>query len=124
MIRSLAVVSLAALCLSACGEDPVFTRCVQEKKTYCNRLFACVKLGTLVGVQVNYEDESACETEETKSCSNVSEANACPGQTNSTYSSAQHDRCIEDQNTQSCSAFASRPSSCSTYCCTSQNSSC
>lgn len=124
MSKSLAFACLTFLCLSACGRDAVYTRCVQEKKMYCTRLFACVKLGTLVGVTVNYEDESQCETQETKSCSNVSESNSCPGKTNATYSSAKHDQCIADQKDQSCSAFANRPNSCSSYCCTSQASSC
>ncbi len=122
--RLLALGCLSLTLLTACpGPDPVYTRCVEEKKTYCNRLFACLKLGS-VGVTVNYEDESQCETQETKSCSTVTEANACPGGSSSSYSSAKHDQCIEDQGTQSCSAFADRPNSCSTYCCTSDAGSC
>lgn len=125
MIRTFALAGVALVVFTACpGQDPVYTRCVEEKKTYCNRLFACVKLGTLVGVTVNYEDESSCTTEESKSCSNVSEANACPGQSSSSYSAAKHDQCIEDQKDQSCSAFANRPTSCSTYCCTTDGGSC
>ncbi len=125
MSKLAALGSLALLFLTACpGPDPVYTRCVEEKKSYCTRLFACVKLGTLVGVTVNYEDESSCETEETKTCRTVSEANACPGRSTSSYSAAKHDQCIDDQAAQSCSAFAERPTSCSTYCCTSDAGSC
>ena len=103
----------------ACG-DPVYERCVTERKTYCKRLFACVQLGTLVGVQVNFENESQCDTSETKHCDTVSSANPCPGNTGSSYSSAKHEQCLKDQETQSCSAFANRPTSCETYCSTTQ----
>lgn len=110
--------------LTACAPpDPVYMRCVEEKKAYCNRLFACVALGGLT-VQVNFEDENDCNTQETRSCMQVSEQNACPGGTSSSYSSAKHDECIADQKTQSCAAFASRPSSCSSYCCTSSTGTC
>lgn len=109
--------------LAGCGQDPVYTRCVEEKKAYCSRLFACVALGGL-SVMVNFEDENDCRTQETRSCSQVSEANSCPGGTTSSYSSGKHDQCIADQKTQSCSSFASRPSSCSSYCCTSDAGSC
>lgn len=122
MVRALALFAAASL-LTACGTDPVYTRCVEEKKAYCNRLFACVALGGL-SVTVNFENENDCSTQETKSCQQVSEENACPGGTTSTYSSAKHDQCIADQKTQSCSAFATRPSSCSSYCCTSSSGSC
>jgi hypothetical protein len=115
--KPLMLIAVLAL-FTACGSDPVYTRCVTEKKAYCNRLFACVKLGTLVGVTVNYEDESHCNTSETKKCDQVSSSSPCPGGTSSSYSSAKHDQCISDQNNQSCSAFASRPTTCSTYCCT------
>ncbi len=111
--------ALATFALAAsCGPDPVYTRCVEEQQTYCDRLFACVELGDLIGVQVNYEDEDDCTTEETKQCESVSEANACPGGTRASYDAAEHDKCIDDQAAQSCSAFADRPSSCSSYCTT------
>lgn len=114
---------LTATLLAACAPDPVYTRCVEEKRAYCKRLFACVALGGLT-VQVNFENENDCSTSETRSCEQVSEANSCPGGTSSTYSSGKHDQCIEDQKTQSCTAFANRPSSCSSYCCTSSSGSC
>lgn len=102
------------------GEDPVYRRCVTERETYCERLYVCVKLGTLVGATVNFEDESDCRTNERTRCDQVSEENSCPGASNASYDSAKHEQCIKDQNTQSCSAFASRPSSCETYCSTTQ----
>ena len=113
----------SALVLAACGGDPVYTRCVEEKKAYCSRLYACVALGGF-SAMVNFENENDCNTKETRTCDQVSSANSCPGSTTSTYSSGKHDQCIADQKTQSCSAFASRPSSCSTYCCTSSSGSC
>ena len=113
----------AAFLLAACGQDPVYTRCVEEKKAYCNRLFACVALGGLT-VMVNFENESQCNTQQSKSCEPVSSANSCPGGSSSSYSAGKHDQCIADQKTQSCSAFANRPTSCSTYCCTSDAGSC
>jgi len=106
------------LVFAACGGDPVYERCVTERKTYCKRLFACVQLGTLAGVTVSFENEEQCSTSETRRCDTVSSRNACPGGSTSSYSAAKHDQCIEDQETQSCSAFASRPSSCETYCST------
>lgn len=102
------------------GEDPVYRRCVTERETYCERLYVCVQLGTLVGVTVNFEDESDCRTKERTRCDQVSEENACPGESNASYDSAKHEQCIKDQDTQSCSAFASRPSSCESYCTTTQ----
>ncbi|MFT3712608.1 MAG: hypothetical protein QM817_33585 [Archangium sp.] len=115
---NIAALSVAALILtSACGPDPTYTRCVEERKAYCNRLFACVMLGGL-SVQVNFENESQCETQETKKCEQVTTANACPGGTSSSYSAAKHDQCISDQSSQSCASFANRPTSCSSYCCT------
>jgi hypothetical protein len=122
-MKRLSLMIAAVTLLGACAPDPVYTRCVEEKKSYCSRLFACVALGGL-NVQVNFENENDCNTEETKSCMQVSEQNACPGGTSSSYSAAKHDQCIADQKTQSCSAFASRPSSCSSYCCTSSNGTC
>ena len=112
--------AIAVLAIVGCGSaaDPVHTRCIEERKTYCKRLFACVQLGTLIGVQVNFENEGKCSTEESKKCETVTAANACPGGTSSSYSSAKHDQCISDQSQQSCTAFANRPSSCSSYCCT------
>lgn len=109
------------LALAGCGPDtadPVYQRCVTEQKTYCNRLFVCLKLGPIIGIKVNYEDESKCKTEETKKCDKVSTANSCPGGGNTKYDSAKHDQCIADQGNQSCAVFANRPSSCSTYCST------
>ncbi len=114
---------LSSLLLSACGADPVYTRCVEEKKSYCNRLFACVALGGFTAM-VNFENENDCNTKETRNCSQVSEANSCPGGTSSSYSAAKHDQCITDQKAQACTAFATRPTSCSTYCCTSSTGSC
>ncbi len=115
---------LATFVLSSCAAvDPVYTRCVEEKKTYCSRLFACVALGGLT-VTVNFENENDCQTQETRTCDQVSTANACPGGSSSSYSAAKHDQCIQDQKTQSCASFASRPSSCSSYCCTSDAGSC
>ena len=109
----LTTLMLTATLLAACAPpDPVYTRCVEEKKAYCNRLFACVALGGFTAM-VNFEDESDCSTKETKTCDQVSSANSCPGSTTSTYSAGKHDECIADQKTQSCTAFASRPSSCS-----------
>lgn len=125
MLYKLVPVFLTSVALlSACGpaEDPAYTRCVTERKTYCERLFACVQLGGL-SVTVNYENENSCETEETKKCETVTSATACSGST-STYSSKKHDQCIADQKTQSCSAFANRPTSCESYCCTTGDSSC
>jgi hypothetical protein len=122
MNRLLALLSLTSI-LAGCGQDPVYTRCVEEKKAYCNRLFACVALGGLT-VTVNFESESQCTTQETKSCDQVSTANACPGGSSSSYSAGKQDQCIADQKTQSCTAFANRPTSCSTYCCTSDAGSC
>ncbi len=123
MNRLLPAVMTVAVLASCGAEDPAYTRCVTEKKAYCERLFACVALGG-VSITVNYEDESRCETEETKSCDTVTTANACPGGNSSSYSAAKHDQCINDQQTRSCSAFATRPSSCETYCCTSDAGSC
>jgi hypothetical protein len=123
MNRFSALIAGLTLFAACAPPDPVYTRCVEEKKAYCNRLFACVALGGL-SVQVNFEDESQCNTEQTKSCMQVSEQNACPGGTSSTYSSAKHDQCIADQKTQSCAAFANRPTSCESYCCTSSTGSC
>lgn len=122
MFRMLALLVSTTL-FSACGGDPVYTRCVEEKKAYCNRLFACAALGGFT-VMVNFESESDCTTKETRSCSQVSSANACPGGTSSSYSAAKQDQCITDQKAQACSAFASRPTSCSTYCCTSSDGGC
>jgi hypothetical protein len=121
--HSLIAMFAAVSMMSACGaQDPVYTRCVTEKKAYCERLFACVALGG-VSITGNYEDESRCNTEETKSCQNVSSANACSG-SSSTYSAAKHDQCIQDDKTRSCAAFASRPTSCESYCCTTDAGSC
>lgn len=126
--RSFLAPTCLALCLavglSACGGgDPVYTRCVEEKRTYCQRLFACVKLGG-VSVMVNYENENSCTTEESKSCAQVSSANACPGGSSSSYSASKHDQCIADQRDQSCTAFANRPTSCKSYCCVTDGGSC
>jgi hypothetical protein len=123
MARSSLVVVVALVLSSACAPDPAYTRCVEEKKAYCNRLFACVALGGL-SVQVNFENEAQCSTQETRKCETVTTANACPGGTSSSYSEAKHDQCIDDQRSQSCAAFASRPTSCSSYCCTSDAGSC
>ncbi len=126
MRKCVLAVLLCVLCASmgtACSPpptDPVYERCITERKTYCSRLFACIRLGTLVGVTVNYENESQCETQESRKCENVSTANACPGGSSSSYSAAKHDQCIQDQRNQSCSAFAERPTSCQTYCSTTQ----
>ena len=124
MSRALSlIVSTALLASCAPQEDPVYTRCIEEKKSYCNRLFACVALGGL-SITVNFENENQCRTEESKKCEQVSSANACPGGSSSSYSAGKHDQCIADQQTQSCASFATRPSSCSTYCCTSDAGSC
>lgn len=118
-IPSALLVSCALLlpCLAAC-EDPVHVRCIEERRTYCDRVFACIALGDLVGVTINYEDEDDCTTEESKQCDTVTSSNPCPGGTSSSYSEGTHDECIADQGAQDCSAFAERPSSCSTYCST------
>ena len=126
MNRTLVPLLLTSVALlSACEppEDPAYTRCVTEREAYCERLFACVQLGGLQ-VTVNYENENSCETQETKKCDTVTTANACPGGTSSSYSAAKHDQCIADQKNQSCSAFANRPTSCESYCCTSDAGSC
>ena len=109
---------IVLLLLAACGRDPVYERCITERQTYCKRLFACVQLGQLVGIQVNFENESQCTTSESKRCDTVSSASACPGGSSFSYDSAKHEQCIKDQDTQSCGAFASRPTSCETYCST------
>jgi hypothetical protein len=110
--------ALALLATTTCGPDPVYQRCITERKTYCSRLFVCVQLGTLIGVTVNYENESKCETQESTKCDTVSSSHPCPGGSSSSYSSAKHDQCIQDQGNQDCSAFARRPTSCQTYCTT------
>ena len=120
---TLTMLLLTTLMTSSCAEDPAYTRCVREKKAYCTRLFACIQLGG-VSVTVNYEDSSQCETEETKSCESVTTENACPGGNSQTYSSKKHDQCIDDQADRSCTAFATRPTSCESYCCTTGDSSC
>jgi hypothetical protein len=117
MKQWIAALGSIAMLVGCAGNDPVHTRCIEERKTYCQRLFACVQLGGLT-VTVNYENESKCTTEESKKCETVTEANACPGGSSSSYSAAKHDQCIADQRDQSCASFANRPSSCSTYCCT------
>lgn len=114
-MRSILSSCALVLTLVACA-DPVTTRCIEEQKTYCNRMFACVAIDGLVGFTVNYEDESDCTTEETKRCDTVTSENPCPGGTSSSYSEGTHDECIADQGAQDCAAFADRPSSCSSYC--------
>lgn len=122
MLAPLVLMSIALLSACEPPEDPAYTRCVTERRSYCERLFACVQLGGL-SVSVNYENETSCETAETKKCETVTSANACSGGT-STYSAKKHDQCMADQKTQSCSAFADRPTSCESYCCTTGDSSC
>jgi hypothetical protein len=123
MNRSL-LLTVLALCACSAAPDPVHTRCVTERTTYCKRLFACVQLGGLIGVTVNFENEGQCTTSESKRCDTVTESNPCPGGSASSYSSAKQEQCIKDQDTQSCSAFANRPSSCSSYCCSGTDGGC